>query len=451
MWYGKGPGVDRSGDALRHGNLAGSAPLGGVLLLAGDDHTCESSTTCHQSEFAFVDAMIPVLNPAGVQEIIDFGIYGWALSRYSGCWVALKCVKDTVEATVSVEIDPARVAIRFPQDHELPAKGLGIRWPDSPQEQETRLHEHKLAAARAFCRGNTIDRVVIDAPVARLGIATTGKSYLDVRQALDTLGLDEVAAARAGIRLYKIGMSWPLEPSAALAFASGLELVMVVEEKRSLIETQLKELLYGRSDAPRVIGKHDELGGVLFPSAGALDSNYIAAQIARRLGMQAPSAAAVSAEEDLLQRTFYFCAGCPHNSSTRIPEASRGYAGIGCSWMAQFMDRRTAGYSHMGAEGASWIGEAPFAKDTHVFQTLGDGTYYHSGLLAIRAAVAAGTNITFKILFNDAVAMTGGQAHDGPLTVQAITRQVHAEGVARVVVVSDEPNKYEGIRVLHPA
>jgi indolepyruvate ferredoxin oxidoreductase len=444
MWYAKGPGVDRSGDALRHGNLAGSAPLGGVLLLAGDDHTCESSTTCHQSEFAFVDAMIPVLNPAGVQELIDFGIYGWALSRYSGCWVALKCVKDTVEATASVQIDAARVAVQLPQDHELPAKGLGIRWPDSPQEQEMRLHEHKLAAARAFCRTNAIDRMVLDSPVARLGIATTGKSYLDVRQALDKLGLDDDAAARAGIRLLKIGMSWPLEPRASLAFAEGLERIMVVEEKRSLIETQLKELLFGRPNAPSVIGKHDESGHVLFPSSGALDPNQIAAQIAYRLGMQAPSAGEVSANEDLLQRSFYFCAGCPHNTSTRIPELSRGYAGIGCSWMAQSMDRRTAGYSHMGAEGASWIGEAPFAKDTHVFQTLGDGTYYHSGLLAIRAAVAARTNITFKVLFNDAVAMTGGQVHDGPLSVKAITQQVHAEGVARVVIVSDDANKYGG-------
>ena len=268
--------------------------------------------------------------------------------------------------------------------------------------------------------------------------------YLDVRQALDKLGLDDDAAARAGIRLLKIGMSWPLEPRASLAFAEGLERIMVVEEKRSLIETQLKELLFGRPNAPSVIGKHDELGHVLFPSSGALDPNQIAAQIAYRLGMQAPSAGEVSANEDLLQRSFYFCAGCPHNTSTRIPELSRGYAGIGCSWMAQSMDRRTAGYSHMGAEGASWIGEAPFAKDTHVFQTLGDGTYYHSGLLAIRAAVAAGTNITFKVLFNDAVAMTGGQVHDGPLSVKAITQQVHAEGVARVVIVSDDANKYGG-------
>ncbi len=442
MWYAKGPGVDRSGDALRHGNLAGSAPLGGVLLLAGDDHTCEFSTTCHQSEFAFVDAMIPVLNPAGVQEIVDYGLYGWALSRYSGCWVALKCVKDSVEATVSVEIDPARINFQSPLGHAVPEKGLGIRWPDSPQEQELRLHEHKLEAVRAFCRSNIIDRVLIDAPAARIGIATTGKSYLDVRQALDSLGLDDAAAASAGIRLFKVGMSWPLEPRAALAFARGLELIMVVEEKRSLIETQLKELLYGRPDAPCVIGKQDESGRVLFPSVGALDSNQIAIAIAGRLGMRAPSGEPIAAEQDLLQRSFYFCAGCPHNSSTHIPEESRGYAGIGCSWMAQFMERRTAGYSQMGAEGASWVGESPFAKDTHVFQTIGDGTYYHSGLLAIRAAVAARTNITFKILFNDAVAMTGGQAHDGPLTVQAITRQVHAEGVARVVVVTDEPTKY---------
>jgi indolepyruvate ferredoxin oxidoreductase len=442
MWYAKGPGVDRSGDALRHGNLAGSAPLGGVLLLAGDDHTCESSTTCHQSEFAFADAMIPVLNPADVQEIIDFGLHGWALSRYSGCWVALKCVKDNVEATASVAIDPGRVAIRIPSDHVVPANGLGIRWPDTPQDQEARLHEHKLAAAQAFCRANALDRVVIDGPAARLGIATTGKSYSDVRQALDLLGLDDEAAAAAGIRLFKIGMSWPLEPRAASAFADGLDLVMVVEEKRSLIEIQLKELLYGRPGAPRIVGKRDEQGAGLLPSAGALDPAQIAAAIARHLGRSVTASSTSAPGRDLLQRGVHFCAGCPHSSSTRLPEHSRGYCGIGCSGMVQFMDRGTAGLTQMGGEGLSWVGEAPFAKDAHVFQTLGDGTYYHSGLLAIRAAVASHTNITFKILFNDAVAMTGGQSHDGPLTVQAITRQVHAEGVARVVVVSDEPHKY---------
>ena len=447
MWYAKGPGVDRSGDALRHGNLAGSAPLGGVLLLAGDDHTCESSTTCHQSEFAFADAMIPVLNPADVQEIVDFGLYGWALSRFSGCWIALKCVKDNVEATASVAIDPGRIAIRMPSDHVLPAKGLGIRWPDTPQDQEARLHEHKLAAAQAFCRANGLDRVVVDGPAARFGIATTGKSYTDVRQALDLLGLDDEAAAAAGIRLFKVGMSWPLEPCAARAFADGLDLVMVVEEKRSLIESQLKDLLYGRPGAPHIVGKHDEKGAALFPSAGALDPAEIAAAIARRLGRSTTaSRAAAIPGPDLLLRGVHFCAGCPHNASTRLPADSRGYCGIGCSGMVQFMERGTAGLTQMGGEGLSWVGEAPFAKDAHVFQTLGDGTYYHSGLLAIRAAVASRTNITFKILFNDAVAMTGGQAHDGPLTVQAITRQVQAEGVARVVVVTDEPHKYGGAK-----
>lgn len=444
MWYGKGPGVDRSGDALRHGNLAGSAALGGVLLLAGDDHTCESSTTCHQSEFAFVDAMIPVLNPAGVQEIIDYGLFGWALSRYSGCWVALKCVKDSVETTATVEIDTQRLTFQTPQDHTIPDKGLSIRWPDTPQDQETRLHQHKLEAVRAYCRANKIDRVMIDSSQAKIGIATTGKSYLDVCQALEALDLDEKRASEKGIRLFKIGLSWPLEPQAALAFAEGLDLILVVEEKRSLIEAQLKELLYGRSQAPRIVGKQDETGRQLFSSTGALDSNQIAAEIAKRIGVSCASAAVVAPEADLLQRSFYFCAGCPHNSSTHIPTESRGYAGIGCSWMAQFMERRTAGYSHMGAEGMSWVGEAPFAKDKHVFQTLGDGTYYHSGLLSIRAAVASRTNITFKILFNDAVAMTGGQPHDGPLNVQAITQQVHAEGVAKVVVVADDPDKYPG-------
>jgi indolepyruvate ferredoxin oxidoreductase len=462
IWYGKGPGVDRSGDAFRHGNLAGSAALGGVLLLLGDDHTCESSTTSHQSEFALVDAMIPIINPSGVQEILDFGLYGWALSRYSGCWVGLKCVKDTVEVTASVEVDPARSAIRLPEDFAPPPGGLNIRWPDTPQAQEERLHEHKLDAVRAFCRANRLDRTVLDAPHARIGIATTGKSYLDVRQALDDLGIDEAAAERLGLRLYKVGMTWPLEPDGARAFAAGLETVIVVEEKRALVETQLKELLYGRDGAPRIVGKRDESGAGLFASAGALDPNRIAVEIGRRLLARSPEpglASRVAALEayasgpataEAMQRTPYFCGGCPHNTSTRIPAGSRGYAGIGCSWMAQFMERNTAGFTQMGAEGLSWVGEAPFSKQRHVFQTLGDGTYFHSGLLAIRAAVAAKTNITYKILYNDAVAMTGGQPHDGPLTVPMITRQVHAEGAARVVVVTDEPAKYRRTADLAP-
>ncbi len=454
IWYGKGPGVDRTGDAFRHGNLAGSAPLGGVICLMGDDHTCESSTTAHQSEFAMVDAMMPILNPAGVQELLDYGLYGWALSRYSGCWVGLKCMKDTIDASASVNVDAARVRIVVPTDFKMPAGGLNIRWPDGPLEQEARLHTHKLEAAKAFALANRFDQVVMDSPHAKLGIATCGKSYMDVRQALQYLGIDDAEAARLGLRIYKIGMTWPLEPSGVTKFAAGLEKIIVVEEKRGLIEPQLKEVLYGKVDAPEVIGKRDEVGTILFRSNAALDPNEIAVAIGRRLLARisdAQLAARVAeqerlearvAEQPAMDRTPYFCSGCPHNTGTRVPEGSRALAGIGCHFMAQFMDRSTAGYTQMGGEGASWVGEAPFVNTSHMFQNIGDGTYYHSGLLAVRAAAASGVNVTYKILYNDAVAMTGGQPVDGPLTVPQITLQVHGEGAKKIAVVTDEPEKY---------
>jgi indolepyruvate ferredoxin oxidoreductase len=454
VWYGKGPGVDRTGDAFRHGNLAGSAPLGGVICLMGDDHTCESSTTAHQSEFAMVDAMMPILNPAGVQELLDYGLYGWALSRYSGCWVGLKCMKDTIDASASVNVDPERVRIMVPTDFKMPQGGLNIRWPDAPLEQEERLHTYKLEAAKAFALANKLDQVVMDSPNAKLGIATCGKSYMDVRQALQYLGIDDAEAARLGLRIYKIGMTWPLEPSGAAKFAAGLEKVIVVEEKRGLIEPQLKEVLYGKAGAPEVIGKRDELGKILFRSNAALDPNEIAVAIGRRLLARVSDAQlsarvaeqerleARVAEKPAMDRTPYFCSGCPHNTGTRVPEGSRALAGIGCHFMAQFMDRNTAGYTQMGGEGASWVGEAPFVKTSHMFQNIGDGTYYHSGLLAVRAAAASGVNVTYKILYNDAVAMTGGQHVDGPLTVPQITLQVHGEGAKKIAVVTDEPEKY---------
>ena len=454
IWYGKGPGVDRTGDAFRHGNLAGSHPKGGVLALMGDDHTCESSTTAHQSEYAMVDAMMPVLNPAGVQELLDYGIYGWALSRYAGVWVGLKCMKDTIDASATVDVSPQRVQVRTPTDFQMPPGGLNIRWPDHPLEQETRLHTWKLEAAKAFGRANGLDRVIFDSPSAKLGIVTCGKSYMDVRQALQYLGIDETEARRLGLRLYKVGMTFPLEPQGAAAFAKGLERIIVVEEKRGLIEPQLKEILYGGAAAPQIVGKRDERGAILFRSDGALDPNHIAVvigarilsgvtdeQLAARVGDQEQLESRVL-EKPAMDRTPYFCSGCPHNTGTKVPEGSIALAGIGCHFMAQWMDRSTAGFTQMGAEGASWMGEAPFVKTKHVFQNIGDGTYFHSGFLAVRATIASGVNVTFKILYNDAVAMTGGQHIDGNLTPPQIARELLAEGVKKVVAVTDEPDKY---------
>ncbi|WP_432239558.1 indolepyruvate ferredoxin oxidoreductase family protein [Herbaspirillum robiniae] len=454
IWYGKGPGVDRTGDAFRHANLAGSSAKGGVLVLMGDDHTCESSSTCHQSEFAMVDASIPVLSPSGVQEILDYGIYGWALSRYSGCWVGLKCVKDTADASASITVDTHGIDIVLPDDYRMPAGGLNLRQPDTPHDQEYRLHNHKLDAIRSFVRANRLNRKTLGAENARLGIVTHGKSYLDVLQAMSELQVTETELEEMGVAVYKVGCTWPLEPQGIVEFATGLDMVIVVEEKRSLIESQMKEILYGLPDVPKIIGKFDESGQKLLPVELSINSVDIALVLGPRLAALNGSAG-LSARVETLQclknmtlppeamtRSFYFCSGCPHNSSTVIPAGSKAYAGIGCSWMAQTMDRNTLGYTHMGAEGMVWVGEAPFSKRTHMFQNMGDGTYFHSGLLAIRAAVAAKTNITYKILYNDAVAMTGGQRHDGPLSPMAIAAQVHAEGVSRITVISDEPNKY---------
>ena len=458
IWYGKGPGVDRTMDVFKHANLAGTAAHGGVLALAGDDHVCASSTTAHQSEFDFASATMPVINPAGVQEFLDYGLHGWGLSRYAGLWVGFICIAETVDSSAIVSVDPHRVAIAVPEDHALPAGGLNIRWPDTPLEMEERLLEHKLDAARAYARANGLDRTVIDGPGRRLGIVTTGKSYLDVRQALDDLGIDEATARRLGLALYKVGMSWPLEPEGIRRFAGGLDEILVVEEKRDFIEGQIKELLYNMaaSARPRVIGKCDEEGRPLFRASGELDPGGVARTLAQRLArfgrdeglearvarLEARWAESAAAEPAAMERAPYFCSGCPHNSSTKVPEGSRAYAGIGCHYMAQWMDRETDTYTHMGGEGANWIGQAPFTETRHVFQNIGDGTYFHSGTLAIRAAVAAGVNMTYKILYNDAVAMTGGQPMDGPLTVPRVTRQIQAEGVGRIAVVTDQPEKY---------
>ena len=422
--------------------------------------------------------MMPVLYPANVQEYLDYGLHGWAMSRYSGCWVAMKALADTVETSASVNIDPLSPRIRLPEDFEMPPgdpNRLNIRWPDPPLEQEARLQNYKLYAALAYCRSNALNRVVIDSPTPRFGIITCGKSYLDARQAFDELGIDENLAATIGIRLYKVGMVWPLEPDGVRHFAEGLEEILVVEEKRQLIEYQLKEELYNwREDVrPRVIGKFDERGewsllptssgflthgDWLLPASGELSVAQIARVIAARIGRFFTSPAIhtrlrlLEAKQNAgavlaipVQRTPYFCAGCPHNTSTQVPEGSRAVAGIGCHYMVTWMDRRTATFTHMGGEGVPWVGQAPFTTTRHIFANLGDGTYFHSGSLAIRQAVAAGVAITYKILYNDAVAMTGGQSVDGQLGVARITRQLQAEGVEKIVVVTDETEKYAEI------
>ena len=455
IWYGKGPGVDRSGDVLRHANYAGTSKFGGVLALMGDDHTAESSTVCNQSEFAMVDALIPVLNPSGVQEVFDFGIYGWALSRFSGCWVGLKCLHDTVEATASIDVDVERLKVVIPDDYNFPEDGLNIRFPDTPHAQDQRMHEYKMDAVRAFCRANKLDRTIWQGGRAKIGVVTVGKSYLDTRLAFEELGIDETEAERLGVRLYKVAMPWPLELEGILEFAEGLDLIIVVEEKRALIEPQIKEMLYDASQRPQVIGKLDETGEALFRTAGALDPNHIAATIGRRIlnfrgdadlknhlhEMESRLDTSLLPQESMV-RLPYFCSGCPHNTSTVVPEGSIAMAGIGCHYMVQWMDRNTLGFTHMGAEGANWVGQSPFSTRKHIFQNIGDGTYFHSGIMAIRAAVSSGINITYKILYNDAVAMTGGQGFDGPMSVQSIIQQMFAEGAKQVTVVSDDPDKF---------
>ncbi|MCZ6782540.1 MAG: indolepyruvate ferredoxin oxidoreductase family protein, partial [Proteobacteria bacterium] len=460
IWYGKGPGVDRSCDALKHANYAGTAPHGGVLALCGDDPGARSSSIAHQSEPALIHCGIPILNPSNVQEYLDLGLQGFALSRFSGCWVGFKCLTDTVDSAASVEVGPDRVRIVTPDDFTPPEGGLHIGWGNLPLEVERRLFRQRLVAAQAFVRANGLDRVVLDGPSRRLGIVTTGKAYLDVRQALEEIGIDEERAAAIGLSVYKVAMTWPLEPQGALAFARGLEDVLVVEEKRAIVEDQLARLLYNEPQAtrPRLLGKTDETGRPLVASEGELAPLDVAEVLRSWLGRRVPdfasiavppvSVEAAASAASTLTRLPAFCSGCPHNTSTVVPEGSVALGGIGCHGMAVWLpERRTLAVTQMGGEGANWIGQAPFTETPHIFQNLGDGTYFHSGLLAIRAAVTAGVNITYKILANGAVAMTGGQPIDGEVlegevTVPEIARQLAAEGVRRIAVVGDEPDRY---------
>ncbi len=476
MWYGKGPGVDRCGDVFKHANAAGTSALGGVLAVAGDDHAAKSSTLPHQSDHIFKACLMPVIFPSSVQDILDLGIHAYAMSRYAGVWVGFKCVADIVESSARVDVGIDRVQTRMPTDFQLPPQGVSIRWPDPPLEAEARLLDVKLYAAMAYARANGLNQVVIDSPRPRLGLVASGKAFQDTRQALEDLGLTPQICADIGLALYKVGMVWPLEPEGLRQFATGLQEILVVEEKRQVIEYQIKEELYHwhPSLRPKVYGKFDERfdnegrhGGEwsipqapwLLPAHHELNPALIARAIAQRLeGFELPERLQQSIKHRLqvisacenkasrphapVERKPYFCSGCPHNTSTKVPQGSRAMAGIGCHYMAVWMDRATCTYTQMGGEGVPWIGQAPFTETQHMFANLGDGTYFHSGILAIRAAVAARVNITYKLLYNDAVAMTGGQAIDGIINVPMLTRQLVAEGVSSVVLVSDEPEKY---------
>lgn len=455
MWYGKGPGVDRTMDVIRHANAVGTNPNGGVLLLVGDDHGAVSSTLPHQSEHNLISAMVPLLSPAGVGEYIDYGLLGWAMSRYSGAWIGFKCQTEIVECTATVSLDPDRPKMVYPTE----AGGFSMRWPDGPHAMERRL-ENKMDAVHAFARANAIDQPLWESTSgkARLGIVSTGKSWLDLMGALASLGIDENRASEMGIRLYKIGLVWPLEPEGLSRFAAGVEQLLVVEEKRPIIEDQIKSLLFNMNadHRPRVFGKTGINGKPLLSAAGEIDAISVAGAILslfseRDVGLaaretQIEAALAASAiETPALKRDPYFCSGCPHSVSTRLPEGSRASTGIGCHMMVVGLeDRNTATFTQMGGEGGAWIGLSQFTDEKHIFVNMGDGTYFHSGVLAIRAAIAANVNATYKILYNDAVAMTGGQKHDGDVTVPGIVGQMLAEGAARVAVVAERPEVWQG-------
>lgn len=456
MWYGKGPGVDRAADALKHGNAYGSSAKGGVLVVAGDDHGCVSSSMAHQSDVALLDWFMPILNPANVAEYEEFGLYGYALSRYSGMWVGFKAISETVESAQSCAVNPLPTFER-PDDYEIPEVGVHYRWPDLPGPQIENRMVVKKDAVLAFARANPIDKTICNPSGARFGIVTTGKGHLDLMEALNLLGLDEEALNAHGIGIYKVGMVWPLELAGMRTFLEGKQEILVVEEKRGIIESQIKEYIFSKDDAPkcRVLGKEKEDGSPLLPWVGELSPKMIAEAVADRLNgffaenasFTVPAAAPTLMPMTDISRMPYFCSGCPHNRSTVVPEGSKALAGIGCHFMASWMDRDTESLIQMGGEGVNWVGRSLFNGEQHIFQNLGEGTYFHSGYLAIRQAHAAGTNITYKILFNDAVAMTGGQPVDGQITVPAIAEQVKAEGVRWIRILSDEPEKYVGVNL----
>ena len=459
MWYGKGPGLDQSLDAIRQGNCYGSAPHGGVLILAGDDPAMRSTVDAYASELLFEDLMMPVLYPADIQDVFWLGLHGIALSRFSGAWVGFKLLPETIETAASIIADHEQIITTLPE-LAMPPGGLNSRNPDNIYEHEERLRQYKLPAAAAYAHANQLNRVTHDCDQPRLGIAAMGKTWRDLLQALTDLGLGSRELKQLGIRILKVAMPFPVDERTYRAFADGLEEILVLEDKREQIENALRKVCYQMPERARpvITGRHDESGRLQVPNFGDVDTDILARIVARRLGQQAPPSVAErvafldraqQSNSELVPlpvaRVPYFCSGCPHNTSTRVPEGSRGNAGVGCHYMATWMDRGVSTYTQMGGEGIPWIGQAPFVQSDHVFQQLGDGTYYHSGSVAIRASIAAGTNITYKILFNDAVAMTGGQPVDGKLTVPIMTRQVREEGVQRITIVTDDPDKYRGV------
>ena len=489
IWYGKGPGVDRCSDVFKHANMAGTTPWGGVIAVAGDDHVAKSSTAAHQSDHIFKACGLPVFFPADVQEILDMGIHAFAMSRFSGVWAGMKTIQEIVESSSTAMIDPERVQIRIPTDFAMPPGGVHIRWPDHALDQEARLFDTKWYAALAYIRANRLNYNAIEGPNDRFGLIASGKAYNDTRQALMDLGLDDATCQRLGIRLHKVGVVWPLEAQLTREFATGLQEILVVEEKRQVIEYQLKEELYNwRADVrPNIYGKFNEVEGdfsggewsipnpaanTLLRANADLSPAIIARAIAQRvkkMGLDSDMVARIDAQLAILEakeramqvlelggvkgaeRAPWFCSGCPHNTSTKVPEGSRAMAGIGCHFMATWMDRSTVGFTQMGGEGVPWVGQQPFTTDQHIFANLGDGTYFHSGLLAVRQSIAAGVNITYKILYNDAVAMTGGQQvgerAEGHSVVQ-IAQSMRAEGATKIVVVTDEPEKYDGVKLV---
>jgi indolepyruvate ferredoxin oxidoreductase len=463
IWYGKSPGVDRSGDVMRHASANGTAPHGGVLAIVGDDHACKSSTLPCQSDHALYAFQIPTLYPASIQEFVEYGLLGIEMSRYSGCWTAMKVTSETVETTGTVDLERENRDIVYPDENEfkMPPGGVHIRLNDTPRDIDWRLQNFKLFACHAFARKNKIDRTVMDSPKPRFGIITAGKSYGDVRQALIELGITDDVAQKIGLRLYKVGMTWPLEPKGVQEFVTGLEEILIVEEKREFIEYQLKQQIFNwdAKKRPVVVGKYDENGNRLLPLENDQTVGMVARVIATRIARfykneQVEHALGFYDEYEKKMKGYlppslrrpYYCAGCPHNTSTKVPDESFAMVGIGCHYMVQWMDRNSSLCTQMGGEGVPWIGTAPFSDTSHIFANLGDGTYFHSGTLAIRAAVAAKVNITYKILYNDAVAMTGGQHVDGEMPVFRVAQQCMAEGVSKCWIVSERPELYKGVK-----